>query len=201
MLFKTTFSFSQINPLGIDNTFIGLDRENGFFIMSGVALASYFLSIKANENDKVEYYQLHVAYFNGDGYDVFMQNFGIEREYSKWFSTRVEANLQEFSKANYSTFGFGVKVYTRWSLLREKRVKPFFEYGAGAFGALKKFPENGSRFTFNLTYAIGLEYLLSNKNKLRIDYNFIHHSNASLADANPGFDGNGISLSYSWFLE
>ncbi|MBN4047180.1 acyloxyacyl hydrolase [bacterium AH-315-P13] len=198
-LFKTTMSFGQVNPLGMDNTFIGLDRENGVLIMSGVALASYFLVKKASEDYRIDYYQAHIAYFNGDGYDVYMQNFGLEREYSSWFSLRVEGNIQEFNKDNFSTFGMGLKLYSRYTLFGKKSLSPFFEYGAGVFNAFKKFPEDGSTFTFNITYALGLEYNFTNKNKIRIDYNFIHHSNGNLSDSNPGFDGNGISFSYSWF--
>ena len=202
-LFKSTLGFAQVNPLGIDNSFIGLDRENGFFIMSAVTLGSYFLIKHTSDNDRLDFYQAHAGYYNGDGYNVFMQNFGVEREYSPWFSMRAEGNIQEFIKntPGGSTFGVGFKIYSHWSLFGQKKLSPFFEYGAGPFFALNKFPSNGSRFSFNLTYAVGLEYTLGNKNKIRFDVNFIHHSNAGLANRNPGFDSNGISVSYSWFLE
>ncbi len=198
VLFKTSMSFSQVNPLGINNTFIGLDRENGIIIMSGIAIASYFLT-KKDSKSRLNYYQVHLAYFNGDGYNVYMQNFGLEKEYSSWFSLRVEGNIQEFSKDDYNTFGLGMKIYSRYTLFGNKNLSPYFEYGVGIFNALKKFPEDGSTFTFNLTYALGLEYKFTNKNKIRMDYNFIHHSNGNLSNSNPGFDGNGISFSYSWF--
>ena len=64
---------------------------------------------------------------------------------------------------------------------------------------LKNFQKNGSTFSFNLIYALGLEFTLANKNKIRVDANFIHHSNAGLSSDNSGFDGNGVSFSYSWF--
>lgn len=198
VLFKTSMSFGQVNPLGINNTFIGLDRENGIIIMSGIAIASYFLT-KKDSKSRLNYYQVHLAYFNGDGYNVYMQNFGLEKEYSSWFSLRVEGNIQKFSKDDYNTFGLGMKIYSRYTLFENKNLSPYFEYGVGIFNALKKFPEDGSTFTFNLTYALGLEYKFTNKNKIRMDYNFIHHSNGNLSNSNPGFDGNGISFSYSWF--
>ncbi len=198
VLFKTSMSFGQVNPLGINNTFIGLDRENGIIIMSGIAIASYFLT-KKDSKSRLNYYQVHLAYFNGDGYNVYMQNFGLEKEYSSWFSLRVEGNIQEFSKDDYNTFGLGMKIYSRYTLFGNKNLSPYFEYGVGIFNALKKFPEDGSTFTFNLTYALGLEYKFTNKNKIRMDYNFIHHSNGNFSNSNPGFDGNGISFSYSWF--
>jgi hypothetical protein len=196
------FSKAQINPLGKDNTFIALDRENGFFILSSFALASYFLVKKNQNNSKIDYYQTHIGYFENSKYRVLMQNFGVERNYSHWFSLKMEVNLQEIiNQNNFYTMGLGYKLYSRWSLFGKKKISPFFEYGSGVSFALKKFPENGTSFTFNLTYAIGLEVKLKNKNKLRIDANFLHHSNAGLSDNNPGFDGNGISLTYSWLLK
>ena len=202
-LFKSLLGVAQVNPLGIDNSFIGLDRENGFFIMSAFTLGSYFLIKNTSEGDKVDYYQVHTGYFNGDGYNVFMQNIGVEREYSPWFSLRAEGNIQEFIKNNSGgcTFGLGFKIYSHWSLFGQKKFSPFFEYGAGPFVAFNQFPSNGSRFSFNLTYALGLEYTLGNKNKIRLDVNFIHHSNAGLTNRNPGFDSNGVTVSYSWFLK
>lgn len=203
ILIKTTVSFGQVNPLGKDKIFIGLDRQNGAIIMTGVALVSYFLIKNISKDTRLDYYQTHIGYFNGYSsgkhYNVFMQNFGVEREYTQWFSLRAEGIIQEFNRENYNTLGIGFKLYSRYTLFGNKKISPFFEYGAGAFNAFKKFPKDGSTFTFNLTYALGLEFTLKNKNKIRVDANFIHHSNAGLSDDNPGFDGNGITFSYSWF--
>lgn len=195
---------AQFNPLGRENTVIGLDRQNGAIIMIALGVGSYFLTKNVPEEQKAKFYQLHFAFFQGDGYNVYMQNFGIEREYSNWFSLRAEGNIQEFIKeANSSdnTFGVGFKLYSRYTAFGSKKVSPFFEYGAGLFTAFKKFPSEGSRFTFNLTYAAGLEFTLANENKIRVDYNFIHHSNANIGRQNPGFDGNGVSASFSWLLD
>ena len=41
----------------------------------------------------------------------------------------------------YSSFGLGLKFYSRWSLYGTKKISPFFEYGAGVFNAFKKFPK------------------------------------------------------------
>jgi len=201
-LIKSTLIVGQVNPLGIEKSFVGLDRENGFFIMTALTLGSFFLLKNNSDKDKIDYYQAHAGYFNGDNYSVFMQNVGVEREYSPWFSLRAEGNIQEFVKNNSgrSNFGLGFKIYSHWSVFGLKKFSPFFEYGAGPFVALNRFPSNGSRFTFNLTYALGVEYTLRNKNKIRLDANFIHHSNASLTVNNPGFDSNGITISYSWFI-
>ncbi|MFK7933668.1 MAG: acyloxyacyl hydrolase [Saprospiraceae bacterium] len=167
--------------------------------MSGAAVGSILLVKLLDKDEKLGYYQGHVGYFNGDGYDVFMQNFGIERVFAPWYSLRIEANIQEFSSDSYSTGGLGIRNYTRWSIFGKKKVSPYFEYGIGLFTAFQAFPEGGSNFTFNQTLALGLELKLDNRNKIRLDYNAIHHSNNGLFDTNPGFDGNGVTLSYSWF--
>jgi hypothetical protein len=192
---------AQFNPLGRENTIIGLDRQNGVIIMIALGIGSYFFTKNVPEEKKAIFYQLHFAFFEGDGYKVYMQNFGVEREYSNWFSLRAEGNIQEFIKENDNTFGLGFKLYSRYTAFGSKKISPFFEYGSGLFMALKQFPSNGSRFTFNLTYTVGLEFTLRNKNKIRAVYNFIHHSNANIGRRNPGFDANGVSISFSWFLE
>ena len=195
---------AQFNPLGRENTVIGLDRQNGAIIMTALGIGAYFLTKNVPEKNKAKFYQLHFAFFQGDGYNVYMQNFGLEREYSHWFSLRAEGNIQEFIRRedrSDDTFGVGFKLYSRYTAFGNKKVSPFFEYGAGLFTALKQFPFDGSRFTFNLTYAVGLEFTLANKNKIRADYNFIHHSNANIGRTNPGFDGNGVSVSFSWLIE
>lgn len=198
-LFLSSNLFGQINPLGKDNSFLALDRHAGFAFMTGAGIGSILLSKFATKDTPMDFYQAHVGYFGGNDYSVFMQNFGVERAFSSWFALRLEANVQEFSKPDYSSAGIGLKFYCRWTALGKKKLSPFFEYGAGIFNAFTAFPEGGSNFTFNLSYAIGFEYQLENQNKIRLDVDFLHHSNSGLFDTNPGFDGNGLSLSYSWF--
>lgn len=207
-------TFCQLNPLGQENSFMELDRQRGGIIMVSAALGSYLVSRFFTNDAKINYYQAHTGYFygySGEGwgpssqastktaYNIFMQNFGAEREYSRWFSLRLEGTIQEISGEDYFTVGGGIKIYTKWTFLRKKKLHPYIEYGGGIFYALKKFPEEGSLATFNLNYAIGAEYILPNNNKVRLSANYKHHSNNNLGDANPGFDGNGVSVSYSWF--
>lgn len=209
-------AFSDVfNPLGTENCFLGLDRQTGFLVMSGSALCSFLISEFLSEAPHMDYYQVHGGYYygnsggpaswgpettdSGSNYHVVMQNFGIEREFSRWFSMILEANVQEFAADDYFAMGIGLKTYMRWTLLRKYVIHPYFEYGAGVFCAFSDFPENGSHFTFNLNYAVGAEYILPNDDKIRLDWNFKHHSNNNFCDSNPGFDSNGVSLSYCWY--
>ncbi len=192
-------AFAQLNPVSSEESFLVSNRQTQFFLMSGAAVGSLVLAKFLSKDPKLDYFQGHIGYFNGDGYNVYMQNFGVERAFAPWFALRIEGNIQEFSATDYSTAGLGLRFYTRWSIFGKKRLSPYFSYGAGAFNAFQAFPEGGSNFTFNQTLAVGLEFKLENKHKIRLDYNAIHHSNNGLFDSNPGFDGNGITLSYSWF--
>lgn len=207
-------AYCQYNPLGQENSFMQLDRQRGAIIMSSAALGSFLISKFLTNDVKIDYYQAHVGYFYGysgggwgpstqestkTAYSIFMESFGAEREYSRWFSLRFEGTIQEMSGEDYFTAGGGIKLYTKWTILRKKKLHPYIEYGGGVFCALQKFPEDGSLATFNLNYAIGAEYILPNNDKIMLDANFKHHSNNNLGDSNPGFDGNGVSLSYCWF--
>lgn len=213
LIISNTAFADVFNPLGTENCVLALDRQTGFIVMSGSALVSYLISEFLSGVPHLDYYQFHGGYYYGesggggpafpgepvytpDNYHVIMQNFGVEREFSPWFSLMLEANLQEMANANYFSMGIGLKPYVRWTFFRKWRIHPYIEYGAGIFYAFSEFPENGSKLTFNLNYALGLEYILPNKDKIRLDFNFKHHSNNNLFESNPGFDGNGVSISF-----
>jgi hypothetical protein len=95
----------------------------------------------------------------------------------------------------------GINTYYRWYLFGKKKISPYIEYGAGLFYGFKKFPQNGSNFTFNLTNALGIEYTIKNQNKIRLSYGHIHQSNNNLFNENPGIDGNGLNFTYLWFFK
>lgn len=100
----------------------------------------------------------------------------------------------------YGVLGAGVMTYYRWYILGRKRVSPFLEYGAGLFCGFESFPRNGIHITVSSSAQLGLEYSFENKNRLRISYGHFHQSTQDLALPDPGYDGNGFSVSYGWFL-
>lgn len=151
--------------------------------MGSAAIVSFLTSQFLSKDNQLTFYQGHARYYNGysgltgpfaednsTNYNISMENFGVEREFSKWFSAMLEANLQEMYNPDYFTVGGGLKAYFRWTALRKYPLHPYFEYGAGIFYALKKFPEDGSNLTFNLNYALGAEYVLKDKNKIRFRF-------------------------------
>ena len=192
-------SFAQWNPVSSEESFLVSNRQTQFFVFSGTAALSVMIAKLTSKEPELSYYQAHIGYFNGDGYSVFMQNFGVEQEFAPWHSLKIEGNINQFTGEDYTTVSIGFRMYSRWSAFGKKKLSPYFEYSMGILNAFQAFPEGGSRFNFHQTLALGLQYKLANRNKIRLDYDTMHLSNNNLFDSNPGFDTNGITLSYSWF--
>lgn len=176
----------------------------------GLALFSYSMSeFVFGGDDNLNYYQIRVGanneYFWGFR-KVYLQNFGVEKRVSSWFAIALEGNVQEWTDdtpvvENRDSFGVGAGLmsYYRWYIFGKKRLSPYIEYGAGLFYGFERFPYNGSKFTFNHSTQLGVEYTFKSKDKLRIGYGQFHQSNHGTYWHNPGYDGDGFSVSYSWF--
>lgn len=189
---------------------ITLTSEQTFYGVMGAGAFSYLLSEVIFKNDKnTHYYQVRIGM--NDEYiwglrNVWHQNFGVENRLSPWYAIAAEFNLQEWSdrtpgleKKKKSGIGTGIMTYYRWYLFGKCRLSPYIEYGTGIFLGFRKFPHNGSEFTFNHSTQLGLEFTLKNKNKIRVGYGQFHQSNNRIFRNNPGYDANGFSLTYSWF--
>jgi len=132
---------------------------------------------------------------------IFFHGVGLEKRLAHWFGVGVELQIQHIYGSDYANLGGGLMTSYRWLAFGKKQLSPYFEYGAGIFNGIREFPEEGTRFTFRLVYKIGLELTTERGNKIRVAYGHIHQSNNDLFDVNPGYDGNGISLSYSALLD
>lgn len=199
----------QIPGFGPDSP-ITLTGQETFLGVMGVAVLSYTLAefiFKDEEN--LNYYQVRTGVNKEHVWglrNVYHQNFGVENKVASWFTFAAEFNLQQWSDRtpnigdrNKFGVGAGIMTYYRWYLFGKKRISPYLEYGTGLFYGFKKFPHNGSNFTFNHSTQLGVEYTFNNKNRLRLGYGQFHQSNNGLIQPNPGYDANGFSISYSWF--
>lgn len=187
-----------------------LTGEETFIGVIGAAVLSYSLAELVFKNgENTNYYQARAGmnheYFWGFK-NVWHQNFGVENRVAPWFAFAAEFNMQQWNDRtpgieNKDKFGLGagIMTYYRWYLFGKKRLSPYLEYGTGLFCGFKKFPYNGTKFTFNHSTQLGLEYTFKDKNKLRLGYGQFHQSNNGYAQPNPGYDGDGFSVSYSWF--
>lgn len=200
------FSFPGLGP----ESPLSLTSEETFYGVIGAAALSYTLTELVFKNhENLNFYQIgggmNNEYFWGLR-KVFHQNFGVEKRAAPWFAFALEYNFQQWGdqtpkldKNEKFGLGMGIMTYYRWYLFGKKRLSPYLEYGTGLFWGFKEFPYNGTAFTFNHSTQVGLEYTFENKNKARMGYGQFHQSNNYLFDRNPGYDGNGFNVSYSWF--
>jgi hypothetical protein len=186
---------------GIDEEQFAVYSMESFLVLMGAAVVSFGLAELVFDDENLNFYQVHMGYMRGENMSVFMQNVGLEKRLAPWYAIAVELNMQQWTDGNYKGMGMGLNTYYRWYLMGKKKFSPFIEAGAGAFQGFKKFPEDGSNFTFNLTTKAGFEYTFDNSNRFRVNYGHIHHSNNGLFESNPGFVGNGFTLAYSWRIQ
>jgi hypothetical protein len=152
-----------------------------------------------DKNEKLNFYIGQAdLYFSSGSYTNIAQSVGVERRSSPWFGFALEANVQEMFSADHSTMGFGISGQFRWYILGKKKISPYFEYQNGVFYGVSPFPEGAHNFTFRLVYKLGVEYTLSDDNRIRADFGHLHHSNSGLFEPNIGYDGYGISVVYLW---
>ncbi len=189
---------------------ITLTSEETFYGVMGTAVLSYvFAEVIFKGDENMNFYQVRAGM--NDEYvwglrSVWHQNIGVENRVAPWFAFAAEMNVQQWNdrspdieKKSKFGFGTGIMSYYRWYLFGKKRFSPYLEYGTGLFWGFEKFPRNGSKFTFNHSTQVGIEYTLKNRNKIRLGYGQFHQSNNGLFSSNPGYDANGFSISYSCF--
>ncbi len=185
---------------GVDEGAFSVYDQTSFLTMMGVAALSYGVSEFMFDEDNLNFYQAGTTYYLGqDNTSIFMESFSIEKRLSSWYAITLELMAQQWMGNGYSGAGVGFIPRYRWYLLGKKKWSPFLATGAGVFQGFKKFPEEGSNFTFHLTTHLGLEYTLNNTNRLRLSYGHLHQSNNGLFPSNPGMVGNGLNVTYAWY--
>lgn len=177
---------------------ITLIDQDGFYKVMALAGASYVVSELLLKEKNSNFYQVRASYYGTDGTSLFSQNAGIEKRLSHWFGISLEAFAQQWSAKDYTGVGAGLSGYYRWYAFGKKRWSPFIEYGTGGFYGFKKFPQDGSNFTFHLTTSFGLEHTLKSDNRVRMTYGHLHQSNNDLFESNPGLDAKGVTITYLW---
>lgn len=181
------------------NTFIG--------VLSLAALSYGIEELILKNHDNKNYYTVRIGMNNEYAWglkNVWQQSIGLEHRIANWFSLTAKFHVQEWHDQtpqldNKNKFGLGVGImtYYRWYLLGKKRISPYIEYGTGVFLGFKKFPYNGTKFTFNNSTNLGLEYTLKSTHKIRLGYGNFNQTNYNWLSSNPSYNGNGFSLSYS----
>jgi len=82
----------------------------------------------------------------------------------------------------------------------QHRLKPYLTVSSGAFYFAKQFPvPNSAQFNFLSTGGAGLQYFVSPRHAISIEYRIGHLSNAGIGNLNPGFNNSIVLFGFSVF--
>jgi len=89
-----------------------------------------------------------------------------------------------------TTYGIGLSPTIKYSLLPDRRWRPFVGAGAGIFWTDLggEIPEKGGRFNFILQGGTGIDVFLTPRYALEVGFRYQHISNADTAEPNIGID-------------
>jgi hypothetical protein len=103
-----------------------------------------------------------------------------------------------FQPAN-TAYGFGLNpIALKWNFAPGHNVRPYLEIGGGTLFTNDQVPSGASRVNFTSGGALGM-YFLRNKYNVAAEVRFMHISNASIADHNPGINTVQFRLGFGLF--
>lgn len=183
-----------------------LTNEQDFLRVAGAAAVSYvLLKFVLPPSKHTDYWQLRSSHAVGEGVSASKLHLGVERRMAAWYAVSLELSIQRWHDQRAGVpsgesrgFGIGLQPYFRWYFMGERRFSPYLEYGTGFFQGLKKFPYDGTRFTFTHSSHLGVEYIGKKRDRWRLSYGQFHQSNNDWWDVNPSFNGNGLNITYVW---
>lgn len=175
-------------------------HESIFLVFTGLGgLSTYLAETRTPEDHKTNFYAVQAEFYHGlRNTSVLSEGFGLERRLAPWFSIGVEVTVQQMLAPSYAALGASLNPQFKWYLLGDATLTPFIAYTSGLHYASTEFPQGGTQFTFRLICAIGIEYKLTPRHRARLSVGHLHQSNNNLLPVNPGYDGDGIALSYLW---
>jgi hypothetical protein len=100
-----------------------------------------------------------------------------------------------------TAYGAGVNPFAfKWLLDGHGSVVPYLELGGGTLFTNTNVPEGTSRINFTTSGALGLHFLRS-KHNVSAEIRFMHISNASLANLNPGINTVQFRIGFGSFSQ
>jgi hypothetical protein len=98
-----------------------------------------------------------------------------------------------------TAYGLGLNPFAlKWNFTKPRKVVPYFELGGGTLFTNVEVPSGTSRVNFTSSGAFGLHFLRSKYN-WSAELRFMHISNASLANLNPGINTLQLRLGFGRF--
>jgi hypothetical protein len=203
------------DPLGLKP--LQLSTSFGF-VWGSASLAACLLFTKADSafNKKISFFAdagMSLGYkppFTA----VVQTDVGFLYHTRRWMAVGIEWNIFHFKDYIDDTYAFGLTPLGRFYPYGSKKLKLFFEYGAGLSFSLRKFPMTGTGkdadtgrvgTKFNLTskYGAGIEFDMNKKFSLQSVIRHFHLSNGNIKgiERNPSHDSNGlfIGVIYKFF--
>ena len=103
--------------------------------------------------------------------------------------------VQKFGTA----YGFGLNPFAlKWNFTKPRKIVPYFELGGGTLFTNINVPPGTSQVNFTSSGALGMHFLRSKYN-FSAELRFMHISNASLANLNPGINTLQLRLGFGRF--
>ena len=103
--------------------------------------------------------------------------------------------VQKFGTA----YGFGLNPFAlKWNFTKPRKVVPYFELGGGTLFTNVNVPPGTSRINFTTSGALGMHFL-QKKYNFSAELRFMHISNASIANLNPGINTLQLRLGFGRF--
>jgi len=130
---------------------------------------------------------------------------GLLYDLRRCMAVGLEWNSFHFKNNIDNTYAFGLRPLARIYAHKSKKVKLFFEYGAGMSFSLKKFPgigtgkdadtgRTGTQFNLTSKYGVGIEVDTKKKLSVQLGARHFHLSNGNIKGLkrNPSHDSNGF---------
>ncbi len=96
-------------------------------------------------------------------------------------------------------YGFGLNPFAlKWNFTKARKVVPYFELGGGTLFTNNEVPAGTSRVNFTSGGALGMHFVRKKYN-WSAELRFMHISNASLANLNPGVNTFQLRIGFGRF--
>lgn len=121
----------------------------------------------------------------------------------KWYRGNLELLVELFAGGQFNPYGryfVGLTPFLRYNFVTHSRWMPFVEFGAGVSATNIEGPDLTGTFQFNLQPGAGLNYFISKRMALTLQYHWLHFSNAHIRNPNHGTNTQMFQAGVSWFF-
>ncbi len=198
------------NPLGISP--VSLHTGNGLWIPAVAATA--ILLFTKNDTTIAQRF----SYFNATGISkgyyasktsVFENNTGVLFFARRWLALGGEFTAYNVRDNVNDTWGFGLRPFVRFYLVRRTKFSFYFESGAGLVAFIDEFPQpsgffgdnrKGTHLNGSPKYGVGSEIHLDKSFSVFLGLRHVHFSNGDHPsyERNPGHDSNGFAIGFNY---